>query len=79
MEDLNKDKKYSVDESNNFDNLIPDSYISVGKDYPIIERKNNALLWPEKIKDGIDINDNYADTITQVEVNPNSHLQSIKK
>ena len=28
----------------------------MGKDYPIIERTNNALLWPEEIKDEIDIN-----------------------
>jgi hypothetical protein len=77
VENLNKDKNFGGGNLNNIDNLILDSYIPAGKDYPIIERTNNALLWPEEIKDGIDLND--TDTLTQVQVNPNSHPESIKE
>lgn len=46
-------------------------------DYPIIEHYNNALLWPEKIKGGIDLFDTYE--ISSVPDNPNSSLDSVEK
>lgn len=45
-------------------------------DYPIIEHYNNALLWPEKIKGGIDLLDTYE--ISAVPDNPNSSLDSVE-
>jgi hypothetical protein len=59
------------------DNKAINTYKPSGRDYPIIERTNNALLWPDKIKDGIDLIDTNA--LKHDRVNLKSHTESNKK
>ncbi|MCX7885602.1 MAG: hypothetical protein N2448_11365 [Caloramator sp.] len=44
--------------------------------YPIIENINNAILWPEKLKGGIDLIDTYE--VSSVPENPNTSLDSVE-
>lgn len=50
--------------------------IDTPRNYPIIEHTNNALLWPEKIKGGIDITDSFE--VSSVPTNPNTSLDSVE-
>jgi hypothetical protein len=77
VKNLNNDKTFGGVEIDNTDNLILDSYTPPGTDHPIVERTTNALLWPEQVKGGIDLND--TDIVTQVPVIPRSYPESIKK
>jgi hypothetical protein len=56
------------------DNQVIDIYKPRGKDYPIIERTDNALLWPDKIKDGIDLIDTNSLINNKVNLNPHTEL-----
>jgi hypothetical protein len=44
------------------------------RDYPIIEKETNALLWPEEIKGGIDLSD--TTNVTDVPDNPYAPLKT---
>ena len=72
MANINKNKNSDDVDLRQIDNEVLDTYKTNGRDYPIIERTNNALLWPEQIKGGIDLED--TDNVTQVPVNPDTPL-----
>ena len=52
-----------------------DIYHPSGLDYPILERTNNALVWPEMPKGRIDFDDIYE--ISSVPKSPNTPLENI--
>jgi hypothetical protein len=45
-------------------------------DFPIIENLNNAIIWPEEVKGGIDLTNTYE--ITSVPENPDTPLESLE-
>jgi hypothetical protein len=55
------------------DDQVIDIYKPNGKDYPIIERTNNALLWPDKIKDEIDLIDTNRLKNNKINLNPHTN------
>ncbi|CCJ33856.1 hypothetical protein [Caloramator australicus] len=59
----------------NIDDKELDIYTPDGLDYPIIEKTNNALLWPDSPKSGIDIED-FLDE-TNVPEHPNKPLKDM--
>lgn len=59
------------------DNSVNDIYKPKGLNYPIIERTTNALLWPEEIKGGIDLED--TPNVTQVPENPSAPYRTHNK
>lgn len=56
-----------------FDNEVIDVYKPDNKSYPVIERMDNALLWPEKIKDGIDVDE--TNSVTHIPIIPTPTLE----
>lgn len=79
MEKANKDKDSGDVDLRQIDDEVLDIYKTDRIDFPIIERTTNALIWPEEIKGGIDLED--TDSVTQVPVNPDTPLDylNIKK
>lgn len=52
-----------------------DVYQVEGMEYPIIERLNNGLTWPDNPKGRIDLNDTYE--ISSIPENPGTKLESV--
>lgn len=72
MSKSKKDKNSGDVDLRQIDNEVVDIYKTDGRDFPIIERTTNALIWPEEIKGGIDLED--TDNVTQVPVNPDTPI-----
>jgi V8-like Glu-specific endopeptidase len=45
-------------------------------DFPIIENLNNAIIWPEEVKGGIDLTNTYE--INSVPEDPDTPLESVE-
>lgn len=57
------------------DEFVTDIYQPSELDYPILERTNNALIWPEMPKGRIDLDDIYE--VSTVPEDPNTPLENI--
>ncbi|KRQ87544.1 hypothetical protein ABG79_00345 [Caloramator mitchellensis] len=57
------------------DEHVTDIYHPTGLGYPILERTNNALFWPEMPKGRIDLDDIYE--VSTVPENPNTPMENI--
>lgn len=76
MKNTNKNQHLVDVDLNKVDDIALDSYNHIEMGYPIVERGNNALLWPEEIKGGIDLEDLY--NVTEVPRNPTTPMESIE-
>lgn len=73
MEETKRNKHITDVDLRQVDNEVLDTYKPAGEDYPIIERTENALIWPEEIKGGIDLLD--TNNVTQVPLDPDTPLE----
>jgi hypothetical protein len=70
----NTGKNSGNNENKQFGNAEILNNTNNAKDYPIIEKETNALLWPEEIKGGIDLSD--TSNFTDVPESPYTPLKT---